>query len=100
MKKAALVVLALVIVMGSIGCFGPRKITRGLDDILNQEYVNQPWLVGNVVSMWFIGIAFWFTQVVDAFIDFYYFWFEDAWPIGKGVGTPFNHKSIMLPAGK
>ncbi len=100
MKKAMVVALALLIVVGSIGCFGPRKLTRQFDDWLNQEYVNQPWLVGNVVSMWLIGIVFWITQVVDGIIDFYYFWVEDAWPIGKGVGTPFNHKAITVPAGK
>ncbi len=100
MKKAAVVALALLIVVGSIGCFGPRKLTRGLDDWLNQEYVNQPWLVGNVISQALIGVAFWVTSMVDSIIDVYYFWGVDAWPFGKGVGTPFNHKAVTVPAGK
>ncbi len=97
MKKVAVLMIVVLLAVSLTGCFGPRKLTRGFDDWLNQEYVNQPWLVGNVISAALIGIAFWVTGVIDAVIDLYYFWVEDAWPFGKGVGTPFTHKNPTMP---
>lgn len=95
MKKVAVVLIALLLVVSVSGCFGPRKVTRSFDDWINQEYHNQPWLVGNVISAGLIGVAFWVTNFVDSFIDFYYFWVEDAWPFGKGTGTAFTHKAVV-----
>lgn len=98
MKKVAVVLIALLLVVSVSGCFGPRKVTRSFDDWLNQEYHNQPWLVGNVISTALIGIAFWVTNVVDSFIDLYYFWAVDAWPFGSGTGTAFTHKAVVPKA--
>lgn len=100
MKKVALVALSALLVVSVTGCFGPQKVTRALDDWANQEYVNTPWLIGNVVSSALLWVAFAVTQTVDIFINAYYFWVVDAQPFGKGVGTPFNHKVPTVPAGK
>jgi hypothetical protein len=100
MQKLAIVALTLLVVIGSVGCFGPQKLSRAVDDFTNQGYVETPWLYGNVISYWLIsmihGIAWW----IDGIVNIYYFWVCDAQPFGKGVGTPFNHKAVTVPAGK
>ena len=100
MKKVLLVALAVTVVFSAVGCFGPRHLSRGLDDWANQQYVNQPWLIGNVISAGLLGIAFWVTGAIDGLVDIYYFWGKDAWPFGANKGTPFNHTNPTMPAGK
>lgn len=101
MKRAGLLLLAAFLLAGSAGCFGPQKLTRQLDDFLNQQYVERPWLVGNVLSSTVIYLVLALTALVDGFlvnpIDF---WTVSAQPFGKGVGTPFFHTPPTLPERK
>jgi hypothetical protein len=94
MKKLAIVVVALMLVVAVAGCWGPQKVTRSFDDWLNQGYTNSPWLFGNVVSYMAWGFGFWITNMVDAFVNTYYFWAKDAQPFGSGKGTPFMHTPV------
>lgn len=94
MKKLALVSLALLIGVSSMGCWGPQMVTRGLDDWLNEGYTGSPWLYGNSISYMLIGFAFWITNWVDGIVNFYYFWVKDAQPFGDGNGTTFTHKVV------
>ncbi len=100
MKKLALVALVMLVVVGSVSCYGPQKLTRSFDDWTNQGYVDTPWLYGNVISYWLIGFVTGITWWIDGFINMYYFWVKDAEPFGSGKGTPFNHKAVTVPAGK
>lgn len=100
MKKAAVVVMALLVVVAVAGCFGPRNVTRTVDDWLNQQYVDQPWLVGNVISHFIINIVMGICWFVDDIIDIYWFWVKDAWPFGSGKGTHFTHKAVTPAPGK
>ncbi|MBI2931685.1 MAG: DUF3332 family protein [Planctomycetes bacterium] len=101
MKKLMVVGIALLILVGSTACYGPMKVTRQLDDWLNQQYVDSPWLVGNVVSVMFIGIAYYVTGLVDyVVLNPIDFWGTSAQPFGTGVGTPFEHKNPNAPAKK
>ena len=94
MKKIAVVVVALMLVVSISGCWGPQMVTRGFDDWLNQGYVNSPWLYGNMVMYMAWGVGFWFTNLADAFVNTYYFWAKDAQPFGSGTGTKFDHKPV------
>lgn len=100
MRRTCLVGLA-VLVLVIAGCaVGPRMLTRQWDDWVNQQYVNTPWLTGNVVSASLIGVVYGVAGIGDAIANTYYFWAMDAEPFGKGVGTPFNHKNPTMPARK
>lgn len=100
MKKFALVALAFVVLaVPMVGCYGPQKLNRSLDDWANQGYVETPWLYGNVLSYAVLSVANGLTWWIDGFVNVYYFWVDDAQPFGKGSGTPFDHKAIV-PAKK
>ena len=92
MKKVALVSLMVLVLVSLSGCLGgPSMLTRRIDDWVNTQYVNAPWLSGNVIAGALIVVWFQMTGVIDGIVNIYYFWIEDAWPIGKGSGTPFMH---------
>jgi hypothetical protein len=94
MKKVAVIVVALMLIVSIGGCFGPQKVTRSFDDWLNQGYTDSPWLYGNTVSYMVWGIGFMFTSMIDAFVNTYYFWAKDAQPFGSGTGTKFDHTPV------
>jgi hypothetical protein len=94
MKKAAALVLATLIALPSIGCWGPQKLTRHMDDWTQQTYVDNPWLVGNFFSTIVLHGIFLATGLIDAYINGYYFWFLDAEPVGNGTGTKFEHRPV------
>jgi hypothetical protein len=95
MKKLALISLALLVLLAPIaGCHGPQKLTRGLDEWVNNGYMESPWMYGNVISHVLLGFANIVTWVVDSFINPYYFWFSDAWPAGDGKGTAYPFKMV------
>ena len=79
MKALLAVAIALVVVVGLGGCWGPQKVTRTFDDWLNDGYTGSPWLYGNTLSYMAWGAGFLGTNLVDAGINAYYFWARDAW---------------------
>lgn len=96
MKKLTAATLALLIGLASAGCWGPQKLTRHLDDWTNQGYADDPWLLGNTVSALALRGFFAMAGILDAFINAYYFWAFDAWPLGEhaGTGTRFEHRPV------
>lgn len=101
MQKVALVLFVLVFAVAASGCFGPHKLTRQYDDWLNQQYVDNPWVVGNIVSAAFIGVGYAVTSIVDFLVlNTIDFWGTSAWPFGPNKGTPFNHKNPTMPGKK
>ena len=94
MKKLAAAALAILVGLTSAGCWGPQKLTRHMDDWTNQAYVDDPWLAGNVVSSGVFRGVFFITGILDMFINAFYFWAYDAWPLGEhsGTGTKFEHR--------
>lgn len=100
MRNAA-VVLGAIVLLCAGGCFGPQKVTRQLDDWLNQRYVERPWLVGNVVSSTLIHAGLALAALVDGFlVNLIDFWTVSAEPFGSGTGTPFIHRNPTLPLRK
>ena len=100
-KGAALSVVVLLLIACS-GCIvGPTMLSREMDDWLNSQYVQAPWLYGNVATSALVGLWSIVTHIIDGVFNTYYFWVEDAWPLGDGVGTSFTHVNPPLsPANK
>ena len=95
MKKMTLVLLAFLVVLVALaGCHGPQKLTRGLDEWSNNGYIESPWVYGNALSHLLLGVASALTWTVDSFINFYYFWVDDASPFGSGKGTAYPFRAI------
>lgn len=85
----SLMVLVLISCSGCLG--GPSMLSREIDDWLNAKYVSSPWGYGNVLVGALVSLWSWVTLVIDGVFNVYYFWSEDAWPVGRGAGTPFTH---------
>ena len=96
MKRLAPAALAFLVLLSAAGCWGPQKLTRHMDDWTNQSYVDNPWLLGNVVAYGMLRLVFFITGTLDLFINAYYFWALDAWPLGEhdGTGTKFEHRPV------
>lgn len=94
MKTLAAAALAALVAVSSAGCWGPQKLSRHMDDWTNQTYVENPWLVGNVLSTALVHGILFVTGMLDGFINGYYFWFLDAEPLGRGAGTKFEHRPV------
>jgi hypothetical protein len=94
--KKRLMLIALFLILVSVGCHGPQNVTRSLDDWTNQAYVTTPWLAGNPIA----HVVFWIGDnvcwVIDSILNIYYFW-SDAPPTGEGAGTPYYHKVPIVP---
>jgi hypothetical protein len=97
MRKVAVGVVAVVLAVSILGCWGPQKLTRRLDDWTNQTYVENPWMMGNVLSATLLHALFFVTNLMDVGINAYYFWARDAEPFGSGTGTEFKHKPVTPP---
>lgn len=102
MKKLAVVSLALLLLAVPMGCYGPQKVTYEWQNITDNFYAqNDPWIGGNIITAAVFGIVNQLTWVVDAVgANVYYFWIEDAFPVGSGKSTPAVHKNPSKPAGK
>lgn len=84
---------ALLTVLG--GCYGPQKLTRQLDDWVQEGYVRRPWLWGNTFAMVMIHVAQTVSNVLDGLmVNPVDFWGVSAWPFGRGTGTPFHHRLL------
>lgn len=95
MKRFAVVSLALLILVVPLaGCHGPQKLTRSLDEWANNGYIDSPWVFGNTLSHLLLSVATTLTWTVDSFINFYYFWVDDARPFGTGKGTAYPFKAV------
>ena len=83
------------------GCYGPQKLTRHLDDWVQEGYVRRPWLWGNTLSAVLIHVAQAITNVADGLlVNPMDFWGVSAWPFGRGWGTPFRHRSVVDVPGR
>ncbi len=99
MKKLGALALVLVVLAAPLGCYGPQKVTYAWQDISDKFYAeNDPWIGGNIIAAAVFGIVNQLTWIVDAIgFNVYYFWIEDAWPIGNGKSTPAVHKNPTKP---
>jgi hypothetical protein len=96
-RRAGLAAAALAVSAAAAGCFGPQRMSRRMDDWSNQAYVDNPWLMGNSVSYTLLATVFAGTRFIDGVVNFFYFWLRDAWPLGSGSGTPFEHTPVVPP---
>ncbi len=94
MKKVALLMVIVMVLVAGFGCYGTRSVTRSLDDWGNEMQTTNAWLA-QPVGWFVIPIAQFFTMIYDGVIDTYYFWSENAW---SNRGTPYVHKVIAKPA--
>ena len=93
MMSKPVVWLVLIAMVVSVGCYGPMKLTRQVDDWANQIYVDSPWL-GQIVGWIVLPIAMPVTNIIDWIIlNPISFWGEDVW---KNQGTPFDHKNPVV----
>lgn len=97
-RAPALALAALLLVAGG-GCFGPNKLSGRMGDHLSELYVDSPWLWGNTVSWSVITVVMNVTWSLDGLINAYFFWITDAWPLGDGVGSYYEHRPPALPDG-
>lgn len=94
MKRLALLSLAVLVLAGSLGgCHGPQKLTRSLDEWVNERYIESPFFVGNTFSHLLLAAANILTWTVDSFINIYYF-FDDVKPFGDGKGTAYPFRAV------
>ena len=101
MTRTIVVVLILLLAIPLAGCFGPQKVTRNVDDWLQQRYIQKPWLFGNTVSAVLIVVSQVVTRLIDGtMVNPMDFWGLSAWPFGKGAGTPFHFRTLAVPAGR
>ena len=95
MKKTLVALLVSAALLAPVsGCHGPQKLSRSLDEWTNNGYIESPWVYGNMISHVLLAGATMLTWTVDSFINFYYFWVDDAWPAGSGKGTAYPYKAI------
>jgi hypothetical protein len=95
MKRLALVSLAIVVLAAPMGgCHGPQKLTRSLDEWVNEKYIDSPFFVGNTLSHLLLVAANVLTWTVDSFINMYYFWVDDSKPFGSGKGTAYPFRAV------
>ena len=89
MVKVGVIACAILLVVSSMGCYGPQQLTRGLDDWSNQMYVDSPWLSQVLYYVGVYSIGFILTGIADGLvlnpIDF---WGTSAF---KGEGTAYKH---------
>jgi hypothetical protein len=73
---------------------GPKRLGRSWDDWVNQKYTESSWVHGALLQdiLPVYPIVGLFAGIGDLFVNFYYFWWKDAW---DGKGTGFEHKSVM-----
>jgi hypothetical protein len=95
MRKLAMVLVASVSLSTFSGCGGPFYLTGSARDWYAQQYGDNPWLLGNVVSIWAYGFVQYVLGTVDVVVlNTYYFWVKDAQPFGDGKGTVYHHKPL------
>jgi hypothetical protein len=95
MKRLAVVSLAFLILTAPLsGCHGPQKLSRSLDEWVNERYIESPFFVGNTLSHLLLIAATTLTWTVDSFINMYYFWVDDAKPFGSGKGTAYPFRAV------
>ncbi|HZE99494.1 MAG TPA: hypothetical protein VE981_20990 [Planctomycetota bacterium] len=93
-RLAAAVLVAAVLSTTLAGCHGPQRMSRSLDEWTNRQYVESPWLTGNLLAHLLLAGATAVTWTVDSFVNVYYFWVDDAEPFGDGKGTPYPFRAV------
>jgi len=95
MRRAA-VLVALCVALGTgTGCFGPMKLTRGLDDWANQQYVDSPWLGQLLLYAGILPAGYVITYSIDFLVlNVLDFWGES---MLRGTGTPYVHRNPAVP---
>lgn len=94
MRRLALWSMAVMCFAWGLGCNGPQKMTRSLDEYVNNGYIESPWLYGNMLSRLIVAAATGLTWCLDSIINVYYFWVDDAKPFGTGHGTAYPFKAV------
>ena len=94
-RKLVVSLTALVMIVGlfTACASGPRQLSRGWDDYVNQKYTENAWLHGALFQdiLPVYGIVGIFAGIGDAFVNAYYFWSDDAW---DNRGTGFQHEAV------
>ena len=86
------VLLSLICLALALGCAGPNKLSRGLDERVNQLYVDNPLLAEVLLPFTFIGIPL--TMVVDiCFLNPWWFWSD----VRVGRGSPYFYNDPLTP---
>lgn len=89
MRKGIWIVAVCLVVAG---CAGPNKLTRGLDERLNQLYVDSPLLGEAVLPVGYAGSVL--AQVADwCFVNPWYFWND----VRVGRGTVYYYNDPVAP---
>ena len=94
MLKKAICATVLAATLMTVGCnSGPKRFSRTWDDWVNQKYTESAWIHGAVLQdiIPVYPIVGFVAAIGDAFYNFYYFWFEDAW---DNKGTGFTHEPV------
>ena len=94
MKKFALVVLALALLLTASGCFGPFVLSRGFDDWMNQQYVDNPIMANVLMFTGIAPVAMLGAALADLLVtNPIKFVGEDLF---RGKGTPFHHINPVM----
>jgi hypothetical protein len=93
MNRKFLGTLAILaaLTLGS-GCYaGPKRLQRAWDDYENKAYVDNAWLTGALGVVGVYPLVNFAAMIGDWFVNFYYFWFVDAFD--QNTGTAYIHEN-------
>jgi hypothetical protein len=91
-RKLLSTLMVLVALTFGTACYsGPKRLQRSWLDYENKAYVDNAWLTGalGVVPVYPFVQAI--ATIGDHFINFYYFWFVDAFD--DNTGTAYLHEN-------
>ena len=87
-----LVVMSLGMALTSVGCTGPNRLRRSVDEYYNESYVKRP-----LVTQ-FAFPLFETTGLVAAAVDYTlvnpFYWWGD---VQDGQGTPYYYRNPSVP---
>jgi hypothetical protein len=88
--------LGTLVLLGALtvasGCYsGPKRLQRTWDDYENKAYVENAWLSGVLGVVPAYPLVMFGAMIGDAFYNFYYFWFVDAFD--ENTGTAYIHEN-------
>jgi hypothetical protein len=86
-------VLLLVVCLALfVGCAGPNKLSRGLDERVNQLYVDNPILAEVLLPFTYVGVPL--VLLVDVcFVNPWWFWSD----VRVGRGSPYYYQDPITP---
>ena len=94
-KKIGILACIALVLVTTIGCWGPMSLSRGFDDWTNQLYVDTPWLAQLLFYISIIPAVWLVASAIDLLIvNVLDFWGESAF---RGTGTPYIHRNPAVP---